>query len=223
MKKITTKDGSVSYHNKQYDETYHSTSGALEESFEKFAKPCELKSGMHVLDICFGLGYNSLAALCIAPLHIVGLENDPLILEKIESNEILENEKSFEAKYEEKTITGSQLQKNYEKVRQAAKLKDYADNETSIKIILGDARTSIKNLDLKFDAAFLDPFSPKKCPELWSEEFFKDVARVMKKGGILTSYSCASSVRKNLMAAGFLVKDGPCVGRRSPSTIAMRQ
>jgi len=63
MKKIITKDGSVTFKNESYDETYHSTSGALEEAFEKFAKPCNLKDGMNVLDICFGIGYNSLAAI----------------------------------------------------------------------------------------------------------------------------------------------------------------
>ena len=80
MRKIITKDGSITFHNELYDETYHSTSGALEEAFEKFAKPCKLKDGMKVLDVCFGLGYNSLAAISLANVEVVALENDPLIL-----------------------------------------------------------------------------------------------------------------------------------------------
>jgi len=45
----------------------------------------------------------------------------------------------------------------------------------------------------------------------------------MRKGGILTTYSCASIIRKNLREAGFLVKDGPVVGRKAPSTIAIKE
>ncbi|PIN80139.1 hypothetical protein COV16_01405 [Candidatus Woesearchaeota archaeon CG10_big_fil_rev_8_21_14_0_10_34_8] len=42
----------------------------------------------------------------------------------------------------------------------------------------------------------------------------------MKEGGVLATYSCARKVRDALKNAGFSVKDEPCVGRRSPSTIA---
>jgi len=62
--------------------------------------------------------------------------------------------------------------------------------------------------------------TPKKCPELWTFEFFSDIKKVMKKGGVLATYSCARSVRENLIQAGFHVKDGPCVGRWAPSTLA---
>ena len=78
----------------------------------------------------------------------------------------------------------------------------------------------IKNLNQKFDAVFLDPFSPKKCPELWTERFFKDIRKLMKQNSVLTTYSCAKITRNNLVNAGFNVKDGPSIGRRAPSTIA---
>jgi tRNA U34 5-methylaminomethyl-2-thiouridine-forming methyltransferase MnmC len=44
----------------------------------------------------------------------------------------------------------------------------------------------------------------------------------MKKGGKLATYSCARVVRENLVAAGFSVSDGPCVGRRAPGTVAVK-
>ena len=92
--------------------------------------------------------------------------------------------------------------------------------ENNIKIILGDARETVKKLNEKFDVVFLDPFSPKKCTELWTEVFFSDVKKLMKKNGILATYSCARSVRDNLRKLVFVVEDGPCIGRKSPSTIA---
>lgn len=203
MKKIITGDRSLTFHNKEYDECYHSVSGAIEEAFEKFAKPCKLKDGMKVLDICFGIGYNSLAAISSADVGIVALESDAEILSRID-----------EIKVDEK------LQKDYNKIKKAAKKLEYSDDKISIGIILGDARETIKKVNGKFDAVFLDPFSPKKCPVLWTEEFFSEIAKRMKKGAVLATYSCAAKVRENLKSAGFNVTDGPCVGRKSPSTIA---
>ncbi|MBU0461571.1 MAG: hypothetical protein KJ574_03210, partial [Nanoarchaeota archaeon] len=88
LKIITTKDGSVTFHNAKYDQTYHSVSGAEEEAIKKFAEPCKIaelaKAGkIKILDVCFGLGYNSCAAIDAAKkankdceIDIVGLEND---------------------------------------------------------------------------------------------------------------------------------------------------
>ena len=84
-----------------------------------------------------------------------------------------------------------------------------------------DARETIKLIPKEIvDAVFLDPFSPKTCPELWTKEFFENIHKTMKKDAILATYSCARVVRDNLKAAHFRVEDGPCIGRRAPSTIA---
>ena len=56
-----------------------------------------------------------------------------------------------------------------------------------------------------------------------SESALENVSKIVKKGGVLATYSCAKIVRENLIAAGFEVKDGPCVGRRAPSTIAIKK
>ena len=207
MNKLVTGDGSVTFHNPDYNETYHSRSGAIEESFEKFAKPCNLKPGMKILDICFGIGYNTLAALhTTKPLTIIALENDPNILKKTQELDI-----DF---------------KEYDIIKKVAKTLSYKDENYEINILLGDARETLKQLNtknIKFNVVFLDPFSPPKCPELWTEAFFKDIYSLMEKGAILTTYSCARVVRDNLQAAGFQVKDGIVVGRKAPSTIAIKQ
>jgi tRNA U34 5-methylaminomethyl-2-thiouridine-forming methyltransferase MnmC len=102
----------------------------------------------------------------------------------------------------------------------AEKRKGIAD----VKLIMGDARETIKALPARsFDCVFLDPFSPKKCPELWTKEFFSQVYRVLRKKGMVATYSCAKSVRENFKAAGFTVRDGPVVGRRGPGTVAVKR
>jgi len=203
MKQVLTDDGSMTFYSSKFDECYHSKSGALQEAFEKYVKPCNVKDGFVILDVCFGLGYNSLAALSIAKrLKIVGLENDINILKQ-------------------KVEVPSYLEKDYAKIVEASNKLFYKDNEVEIKILLGDALQTIDSVNEKFDAVFFDPFSPKKCPELWTLDFFKKIKSKMNKGGILATYSCARVVRDNLREAGFEVKDGPCVGRRSPSTVAI--
>ena len=92
-----------------------------------------------------------------------------------------------------------------------------------IKLLLGDARETIKQVTEKIDFVFLDPFSPKKCPELWTDEFFKDIYTIMRPGSKLATYSCARIVRDNLTKAGFSVSDGPIVGRRAPGTIGIKE
>ncbi|MBI2134431.1 hypothetical protein HYU09_00435 [Candidatus Woesearchaeota archaeon] len=228
MQQTITKDNSITFYSEKYSEHYHSTSGALDESFGKFAMPCRLKNGMRVLDVCFGLGYNSLAAISLADVEIVALENDPMILKLIKNIKMPEDYtfvgnkiKNTETNnYNKNDPTLEMLENNYEKIKIAAEKLDYEDDKLKLRIIIGDARETIKELDGKFDAVFLDPFSPKKCRELWTKEFFSDIRKLMKKDSILSTYSCASIVRKNLTDAGFRVTDGPSVGRRAPSTIA---
>lgn len=59
-----TGDGSVGLYSEEFHDIYHSGYGALTEAFEKFVCPLTVeKDKINVLDICFGLGYNSKAFL----------------------------------------------------------------------------------------------------------------------------------------------------------------
>jgi len=216
MKKIKTKDGSFTFKNEKYDELYHSISGAEEESLKKYIEPLgfekliKKQDSVNILDICFGLGYNTAAAFDYiwklddsVKICVIGLEKDKKILDKIPG---------LSASFENYNLIKKCINNNLE----------YENEKFKIKIILDDAQKSIKKLNKKFDAVFLDPFSPKKNPELWTEKFFKDIFRLMKSKALLTTYSCAGKIRKNLKNAGFTVKDGPCIGRRAPSTIAIK-
>ena len=58
MQKIKTRDDSFTLRSEEYDENYHSLSGALEEAEKKYTEPCKIKEGSVILDIGFGLGYN---------------------------------------------------------------------------------------------------------------------------------------------------------------------
>jgi hypothetical protein len=143
-------------------------------------------------------------------IEVVGLENDLEIMKKIpEVNPPIP------------------YYKNYKKI-QPIPLKQtppgsggFSDGMVRVKVLLGDARETVKQLPADyFDAVFYDPFSPKTMPEMWSIELFQEMERVMKSSAILATYSCARSVRENMSKAGLLYDEGPIVGRRGPGTIA---
>ncbi|HII71179.1 TPA: hypothetical protein HA265_00305 [Candidatus Woesearchaeota archaeon] len=209
LRPITTKDSSITFHSDRYDETYHSVSGAKEEAIKKFAEPCGIAgyNRVAVLDICFGLGYNSAAALDLFRgdhIEIVALEDDPGIIDQIKHISV-----DFSS---------------YPVIKTLAKDRVFKDSRADLRLLIDDARQAIKSLPSDhFDVIFLDPFSPKKCPELWTEGFFKEIFRVCKKESMLATYSCARVVRDNLRSAGFIVTDGPVVGRKAPGTLAIKQ
>ena len=71
MKKIITADNTESFLNLEINETYHSQTGAVEEALKKYAEPCQIKElaktgSIKILDMFFGLGYNSAMAIEIA-------------------------------------------------------------------------------------------------------------------------------------------------------------
>ena len=217
MKSIITADGSETFLNEEVGESYHSYTGAVEEAFKKYAIPCKIKElakkgKVRILDICFGMGYNSAAAIDAAleenpncVIEVVGLESDIEIVKKIK--EVNPPIKFF--KYY-KQLTPKNL--------------EFKQKNVSVKIILGDARERIKELEKdSFDAVFLDPFSPKTAPEMWGIDFLKEIFRVIKEKRILATYTCARIVRENMKEAGFVYDNGPIVGRRGPGTIGWKE
>lgn len=216
--KIKTNDGSETLHNKEYDEYYHSKSGAVEESIKKYCLPCRIpelakNSSIKILDIGFGLGYNAIAAIDTAlsinkntEIEIISLEKD------LKLNELKDLKNNLKHYYIIEKLEFDPITKSYY----------YEEKNIFLKIKIGDALGTIKKIKTKFDAVFHDAFSPSKNPELWTVEFFHDVNKLMKKDAILATYSYARKTRDNLKESGFEVYDGPIVGRRSPCTLARK-
>ncbi|MGE4490794.1 MAG: radical SAM protein, partial [Kiritimatiellales bacterium] len=87
-KPVKTDDGSVTFFSNDWKEHYHTKSGARLEAQQKFIEPSKLveklkTQDVKLLDVCFGLGNNSLAALCAAGenrLEITALEMDKRVV-----------------------------------------------------------------------------------------------------------------------------------------------
>ncbi len=214
--KITTHDNTESFLNQEVGESYHSHTGAVEEALKKYAIPCKIRDlaklgSIRILDVCFGLGYNSAMAISVAleenpncHIEVVGLEFDREIINKIQE---VNPPITFYTNYKKLNPKNFSLQ----------------EGNVSVKLVLGDARETVRSLpEDYFDAIFFDPFSPKTAPEMWQVPLFKEMWRVMKSSAILATYSCARVVRENMAAADLMYDDGPIVGRRGPGTIATK-
>lgn len=206
MKPIITKDGSITFHSDEVGDNYHTLYGAKQEAIEKHVNALDVVPGKVIFDICFGLGYSAAAALDLGPSTIYCFENDEKILKKI--LEIDADFKSFG------------MIKDF--VKRFFEGKDvYESKGGKLIMMFGDAREKILEVNEKADYVFFAPFSPAKVPEMWTERFFRNIHYKMNPGGKLSTYSYAGWVRENLRTAGFKLTDGPTIGRRSPSTIAI--
>ena len=208
MREFITADGSMTFYNEEVQDHYHTKSGAREEAIEKYAKAMDIRPGRIVFDICFGLGYSSAAALDVGPATIYCFENDKEILKKI-----LEIDADFKSYAVIKEFVRQFLEGN----------PVYEKDGIKLVMVFGDARELINTVPVLADYVFFAPFSPKMVPDMWTEQFFKDIRAKMRSGAKLGTYSYAVWVRRNMKNAGFTLYDGPTIGRISPSTIAVNE
>ncbi|MEH2068389.1 MAG: MnmC family methyltransferase [Nostoc sp.] len=214
-----TADGSFTFVSQEFGESFHSHYGAKQESFFKFVEPTQLtiaaqKPVLRLLDVCYGLGYNTAAAFqtiwAVNPscnIEVIGLELNLAVPQAAIAHHLFD---TWNCNYIEIL---SQLA--FEHQVQTACLK--------AKLLIGDARKTIalvRQLDFSADAIFLDPFSPPQCPQLWTVEFIKQLSLCLDRDGLLATYSCAAAVRTALLSAGLAIGSTPPVGRRSPGTVA---
>lgn len=196
---VQSADGSYTAYSKEYDEYYHSTKdGALFESLKKHVEPAFLAKGgtkeITILDICFGLGFNTLATLYYRQ------KNAPDVKLRIFSPEL-----------DSSLVTGlldfsypDEFEPFLHIIAALVKNGVYEDATTYIELFLGDARVYVKGFAPKnFDVVFQDAFSPASNPVLWTREYFTDIKNIIKDDGVLTTYSIALPTRLALYENGF--------------------
>lgn len=227
--KIITADGSKTFYSSEFGETFHSKYGAKSEAEITYLQGCQIerkikqKNSLKILDICYGLGYNTATLLdfilknnsqcsivqrCCA-IELIALELDETVPKQALENNLLENWSSETREILEELLREKQI------------------NLPSIKmqLLIGDARETLAKLvpkNFQADAVFLDPFSPPKCPQLWTVEFLTLVANSLDDEGIIATYSCSAGVRKAFQLAGLTIGNNFSVGRRSPGTVATK-
>jgi tRNA U34 5-methylaminomethyl-2-thiouridine-forming methyltransferase MnmC len=219
MEPIQTEDGSITFFSNDWKEHYHTKSGARLEAKKKFIEPSKLAEKLQqrdikLLDVCFGLGNNSLAALCAAEdathrLDITALEMDKRVVRA--------------ASHFFQTLETDPV--NWKDVLSELLLhSSFINHHSSISLHWGDARYLIQQIpDNAMDVVFHDPFSSQHCPELWTVEFFQQLYRVMKPDGVLLTYSSSLPVRGAMREAGFLIGETHPGHQMGDGTIAAKR
>ncbi len=198
FKEVLTKDGSFTLRSHIFQENFHSLEGALKETEIKFINPSDLKrfndKSLNVLDICFGLGYNSASLFNNLIRQNSFINWYALEIDKKPLKYSLGN-KSFQKLWHPKVL---------KIFKELSKNSKYKDQSFVCDILWGDAREKIKNIpaNIKFDLIYLDGFSPQKCPQVWSVEFLSKVTQKLNPQGYLITYSCSAAIRRTLKDFG---------------------
>ena len=258
---LKTDDGSTGLFDNLVGDIYHSKSGAKLEAFQKFVEPVLYikKNKINVLDICFGIGYNSKTLIEYSKLKYINIDALDLNFNLIALTPLINdgiNNKFIKLKFLEKVLykfesindynefikpqittsnfsffdenmldfikflsnlpykniinfkNNSYLHNIYYSYMSSRNIELDSNNqirEFDINFHLGDARKTIKDLNIKYDVIFLDGFSPQKSPLLWTINFIQEVKEHMSCDSILTSYSKSTPFRNTLKQLGFYV------------------
>lgn len=194
---ILTGDGSNTLYSDKYSQHYHSLrDGAVSESLYKHVIPAlnhhKNKIQLNILDICFGIGYNTLSTIYY-----------------LEKNNINKKVNFFSPELDDELISSLKdfkYPKEFEFLKpiieKLSTNKFYDDGKYKIEIFIGDAREYIKSLK-NIDIVYQDAFSSDVNNELWTKEYFADIYKILNKDAILTTYSVATPVRLGLYENGF--------------------
>jgi len=142
---------------------------------------------LNILDICFGLGYNTFATI----YHCI-------------SNNIKTKITFYSPEFDEelvKSLKDFEYPKEFSKIKyiidEVSKNMYYKDEQFEILIYIGDARRYVKTLK-DINIVYQDAFSSEVNKELWTKEYFSDIEKILSPNSIITTYSIATPIRLSM-------------------------
>lgn len=201
---ITTSDGSTTIHLPDWNESYHSKHGAIQEAYHVF-----IKNGLSlfedkpvsILEIGFGTGLNAFITLLDAKnrnqqIDYVGVEAYPILAEEIS----LMN-------YVQELNAGNQIE-IFNKMHNCA-----WDAKVGISpdFYLTKRKQFFETIDDigQFDLIYFDAFGFRVQPELWSTLIFEKMYNALKAKGVLVTYAARSVIKRSMIEVGFRVEKLP--------------
>jgi tRNA U34 5-methylaminomethyl-2-thiouridine-forming methyltransferase MnmC len=222
MSYVITGDGSPTLYAAAYGEHYHSTKdGAFTETLHKHVLPAweyriRGRCQVTVLDLGFGLGYNSLVLFWLLQrlgyagrLRIVAVERDAALIRRLPEFAYPETLAVLRPLLIGLAANGcyrrGQLEIRLVESEARAFLAAYAESDAGVDSV---------------DVIFHDPFSPQKNPTLWTRECFAVYRRIGACDLLLTTYSTAAAVRLGLYENGFRIYENRPPARVRSATLA---
>lgn len=221
---IQTADGTRTLQSTQHSETYHSKFGAVTESIEVFVKNSGVFQRIHnnqptrVLEIGFGTGLNFILTAGLADQH-----QCTLAYEAFEYNlpplDLISDLLSHNAPQHLTLI------QTLEKLINSGNITETFDFNKFISLTLRLENALHATLsEGSFDAIYLDAFSSKNNPDLWTTDYLQALHKALHNDGTLTTYSVNRAFKDALTDAGFEWQKhkGP-PGKREVITARRRQ
>ena len=212
---VSWRDGQVPVSDR-FDDPYYSLENGLAETRHVFLAanelPARFQDGFHIAELGFGTGLNALVAAkawqesgASGTLHITSFEAFPM--DKSEMAQALAA---------------------FPELDPAALLQDWPAETIALpegvelRLVFGDARTTLPGWGGAAGAWFLDGFAPAKNPELWEPALMRHVFDHTRPLGSFATYTAAGAVRRALADAGFVVERVPGFGRKRHMTRGRR-
>lgn len=200
---IQTQDGSTTIHLPEWNESYHSKHGAIQEAYHVFIKNgLSLFEGrpISILEIGFGTGLNAFITYLEAKktnqaVDYVGVEAYPVL-----EDEALQM--NYPAEIEAAEAAAFKLM-HQSKWEERNPVSEYF-SLTKRKQLFQD----INDIGV-FDLIYFDAFGFRVQPELWSESIFASMFQALKPNGRLVTYACRTSIKNAMLSAGFSVEKLP--------------
>ena len=198
---VETKDGSHTIFMPEWNESYHSKNGAIQEAKHVFIQAgLSLFKGksVSILEIGFGTGLNAFITFLEAKeanqqINYVGVEAYPVVLEEVEKLNYVDELKATS----ESAIFNKMHTSNWENEIEISSLFKLTKRKQFFQ--------DINDFDT-FNLVYFDAFGFDLQPELWTEEIFKSLYAAMKEGAVLVTYACRTPIRKAMLAVGFKVE-----------------
>ncbi len=198
---LQTLDGSTTIHLPDWNESYHSKHGAIQEAYHVFINNgLSLFQGksISILEIGFGTALNTFITFlesqkALQTIDYVGVEAYPISAEEVlQMNYVSELEAE-----KERPIFGLMHQSNWEE-----------------KIVISSNFTLTKRKQFfdeisdenRFDLIYFDAFGYRVQPELWSTEIFEKMYKALKVNGVLVTYAARGVVKRSMIEVGFAVE-----------------
>jgi tRNA 5-methylaminomethyl-2-thiouridine biosynthesis bifunctional protein len=197
-----------------YGDCYYSASGALEQARHVFLAGNDLPIRWQgrdfvILETGFGLGLNFLAtwqewkANPGRRLHYVAVEKHPFCIDDLWQ---------LHAHWPELAPLAHEMQAQWPLPLPGLHRLDFGN--IVLTLGFGDARDLLPQLTLSADALYLDGFAPTKNPEMWSDEVFAALARLVAPGATLASWSVLDDMMFRLSRHGFRLEKRPGFGNK---------
>jgi len=195
----TTSDGSTTIHIKDWNESYHSRHGAIQEALHVFiGNGLNLFDGkVAIMEIGFGTGLNAFVTFLSAldrnlVVDYTGIEAFPISEDEANAMNFVDQLQANQHRHVFEKMHGAPWGElisidpkfNFTKRRQF--FQEITDSD-------------------KYDLIFFDAFGFDVQPELWSADIFRRMFNALKPGGMLVTYAARGIVKRNMMDAGFTV------------------